>query len=341
MFSWWTRSVAAVVLLFVLAPLPGQTAHADDRVVYEGREGPGKGKHIVFVAGCWEYRPEEALPMLAKILAVRHGFKCTVVFPIDPKDGTINPNVDDNIPALKVLKTADMMVTEMMMLELPDEQMKHIADFVDTGKPIMGLRCSVLAFYFRKNKNSAYAKYRVDSKQWPGGFGQQVLGTTWQGHHGRHGHESTRGIIKQTHPEHPVLRGVKDIWGPTDVYRVNKLPSDAKVLVEARVLKGMKPDDKPNLDKPVMPMIWTREFTGSSGKKTRVVTSTIAAAPDFESEGLRRIVVNGCYWALGLENQIPKKANVDYIGEYHPSFFGRNRFKKGLKPEDLKLTESQ
>ncbi|HSB93012.1 MAG TPA: hypothetical protein VLC28_07850, partial [Flavitalea sp.] len=35
---------------------------------FEGAEGPGKGKHIVFVSGDEEYRSEEALPMLAQLL---------------------------------------------------------------------------------------------------------------------------------------------------------------------------------------------------------------------------------------------------------------------------------
>ena len=38
-------------------------------LVYEGTEGPGKGKHIVFLAGDHEYRSEESLPELARILA--------------------------------------------------------------------------------------------------------------------------------------------------------------------------------------------------------------------------------------------------------------------------------
>ena len=58
-------------------------AIAGDWVVYEGKKGPGKGKHIVFLSGDEEYRSEEALPQLAKILAVQHGFKCTVLFPIN------------------------------------------------------------------------------------------------------------------------------------------------------------------------------------------------------------------------------------------------------------------
>src|SRR5438128_5937052 len=79
-------------------------------VVYDGFDGPGKGKHIVLVSGDEEYRSEEALPQLGKILAKHHGFKCTVLFAIDPTDGTINPNRTDNIPGLEALQTADLMV---------------------------------------------------------------------------------------------------------------------------------------------------------------------------------------------------------------------------------------
>ena len=47
-------------------------------LVYEGTEGLGKGKHIVFIASDHEYRGEETCPAIARILAKRYGFKCTV-----------------------------------------------------------------------------------------------------------------------------------------------------------------------------------------------------------------------------------------------------------------------
>lgn len=310
-------------------------ASGADWVVYEGQDGPGKGKHIVFVASEWEYRSEEGFPMLAKILAVRHGFKCTVLFPVDPEDGTINPNCKWNIPGLENLATADMMVFFAMDLVLPDEQMKHIVDFANSGKPILGLRCSVLAFKYGKNKQSPYAKYGLESEQ--GGFGKIVLGETWRGHHGEHKVESARGLINGRFRQHPILRGVQDIWGPTDVYLINELPKDAEVLVYGMVLKGMKPDDPPNLTKPIMPLVWTRQYVGDTGKKSKIVCSTIASAIDFESEDLRRLLINSIYWGLDMEQQIQEKSNVEYVGEYQPSFFGADMFKKGLKPDDYRL----
>src|SRR5437867_9058370 len=129
---------------------------ADSWVVYDGFDGPGKGKHIVLVSGDEEYRSEETLPQLGKILAKHHGFKCTVLFAIDPKDGTINPNVS-NIPGLEALKTADLLVIFTRFRDLPDEQMKHIVEYVESGKPIIGLRTATHAFSIKGGKT--YAKY--------------------------------------------------------------------------------------------------------------------------------------------------------------------------------------
>ena len=335
------QRLAAVVVVAGWAGGPVALA-ASEGVVYEGREGPGGGKHIVFIAGDWEYRSEESLPMLARILAERHGFRCTVLFPINPQDGTIDPNIADNIPGLQSLKTADLMITLMMMLELPDEQMRHIADYVESGKPIIGIRCSTLAFKFEKNKASAFARFRTDSTEWPGGFGLQVLGETWRAHHGHHGRESTRGLITGRSRNHSILRGVEgDIWGPSDVYRIDRLPDDATVLAYGMVLSGMSPHDPPNIRKPIMPLIWTREYKTPSGKTSRILTSTIGAAEDFQSEDLRRILVNGVYWTLGMEAKIPEKANVEYVTSFKASPFGRDKFLRGIRPKDLSATPAQ
>src|SRR5262245_27186971 len=130
-------------------------------VVYEGSEGPGKGKHIVLVSGDEEYRSEEALPQLGKILAKHHGFKCTVLFAIDPKDGTINPNVS-NIPGLEALASADLMFIFTRFRDLPDEQMKHIVAYVKAGKPIVGIRTATHAFNIPDGKT--YSKYSYNYK---------------------------------------------------------------------------------------------------------------------------------------------------------------------------------
>jgi hypothetical protein len=332
------KYLAAWIMIVELAA--GIRAGAKDWVVYEGKEGPGRGKHIVFITGDEEYRSEEGMPMLAKVLAVRHGFKCTVLFSINPADGTIDPNNQTNIVGLDALQTADLVVMLLRFRELPDDQMKYFVDYLNSGKPILAIRTSTHAFQYTRNQQSRYAKFHWQSKDWPGGFGQQVLGDTWVSHHGNHGKESTRGVINEQFKDHPILRGVQEIWGPTDVYGIVHLPKDASVLVSGQVLEGMKPTDKPVAgpkNNPMMPLIWIRNYTGESGKSSRIICSTIGAAVDLESEGLRRLFVNATYWGLGLEDKITASAKVDYVGEFHPSFFAAGKFKRGVKPSDLEL----
>ncbi len=330
------KNFAVLWMLFALAS--GINSSAKDWVEYEGNKGPGQGKHIVFITGDEEYRSEEGMPMLAKILAKHHGFKCTVLFSINPKDGTIDPNNHTNCPGLNLLPTADMVVLFTRFREWPDDQMKYFADYFKSGKPIMGIRTATHAFAYDQNKNSAYGKFDWRSKDWPGGFGQQVLGETWVTHHGSHAKESTLGVVNPEFKNHPILKGVGQVWGPTDVYGVAHLPKDAHVLVFGEVLQGMKPTDPPvrgPKNDPMMPLIWIRDYKAESGPTSRIITSTIGAAPDLESEGLRRLFVNACYWGLGLESQIPEKANVDYVGDFHPAFFGFNKYVRGVKPSDL------
>jgi Trehalose utilisation len=328
------RTILALGLLLAAAA----SALAKDWVVNEGAKGPGLGKHIVFLSGDEEYRSEEGLPMLAKILAERHGFKCTVLFPLNPENGTIDPTIQTNIPGLAALDSADLCVMLLRFRELPDDAMKHFVDYLNRGGPIIGLRTSTHAFSYTRNKQSPYARFSYDDKEWAGGFGRQVLGDTWINHHGDHGKQSTRGVINEEFKSNPILRGVTDIWGPTDVYGVIHLPADATVLVRGEVLTGMKPTDPPlegPKNHPMMPLVWVRDYTGENGKTSKIVATTMGAAVDLENADLRRLLVNACYWATGLTDKIPEAANVDYVGEYKPSWFGFGKSKAGVIPADL------
>jgi type 1 glutamine amidotransferase len=102
----------------------------------------------------------------------------------------------------------------------------------------------------------------------------------------------------------------------------------------------MKPEDAPVAGKqnePMMPVAWTKTYSSSSGKTGRVFTTTMGSAQDIANEGLRRLLVNASFWALGMERQIPQRSNVDMVGPYHPLPFGFGGFKKGLKPSELEL----
>jgi hypothetical protein len=324
------------------------TARADDPwLTVKGGAGPGQGKRIVLVSGDEEYRSEELLPQLAKILAKEHGFDCTVLFAIDPATGEINPNEVHNIPGLEALRDAQLMIIQTRFRDLPDEQMKHIVDYLRVGKPVLGIRTATHAFKIKADKT--FGEFSFDSKTsgYEKGFGRQVLGETWVNHHGDHGKQSTRALVAPGMESNPILRGIKsgDIWVRTDVYGVNlPLPGDSKPLLLGQVLDGMLPDSKPvegAKNDPMMPVAWTKSYSlpvpsKVDGMIPRAFCTTMGSSQDLENEGFRRLLVNAAYWCLGMENKIPEKSAVDLVGEYHPSPFKASGYQKGLKPADLK-----
>ncbi len=176
--------VAAVFLLFPAVGL-AQNPHL---VVYQGDKGPGAGKHIVWLAGDHEYRGEESLPALARIMARHYGFKCSVFFTTDPKTGFIEPG-SSNISGLEALKTADLLVVFLRFQDFPDDQMQHIVDYLDRGGPVVGYRTSTHAFQI-KRPDAKFLKYTWNNgannpgADYAGGFGRQILGETWVSHYG-------------------------------------------------------------------------------------------------------------------------------------------------------------
>ena len=330
--------------LFLASLFISSVVFAQDEqwVTYKGSEGLGKGMNIVLIGGDEEYRSEEALPQLGKILAKHHGFNCTVLFAVDPKTGLITPTVNDNIPGLEALAKADLMIIATRFRKLPPDQMKHIDDYLKTGKPVIGMRTATHAFNFPKDH--PYARYgngyKGTEKEWTDGFGKLVLGEMWISHHGSHGKQSCRGVIVPNQRENPIVKGIKDgdIWGPTDVYGV-RLPfsTDYQAVVFGQVLEGMKFDDKPvngKVNEPMMPIAWTKTYKIPEGKIGRVFTTTMGASQDLENEGVRRLLVNATFWCLDMESKIPEKAKVDIVGKFEPTKFSFNGHKKGLKPKD-------
>jgi type 1 glutamine amidotransferase len=327
-----------VLSLFTLAgPAFSATQAQDPWVVYPGGEGPGKGKHIVFVTGEESYRSEESMPLMARILSRHHGFKCTVLFAIDRTDGTINPLQKDNIPGLEALESADLLIAFLRWRELPDDQMKRIIDYTESGRPILGVRNATHPFQYKLHPDSPYAKYDWKSKDPEGGWGRAVLGETWVSHYGKNLVESTRCDPAEGLADHPLLKGIqKGFWLPDDVYGIGTLQGDSKPLLMGQPLVGWKAEDKPHPDKKPMAIAWTKSYTGSRGKAARVFTTTMGHGDAFKVEDFRRLVANAAYWCIGMEDRIDAKGKMDLVGTYDPGPVGAKGLKKGIKPADLK-----
>ena len=305
-------------------------------LTFEGGEGPGKGKHIVLVTAEQEYRSEQSLPMLAGILSKHHGFHCTVLFGTN-EQGLVDPITDvypkkgeealfkgHNIQGLEHLEKADLLILQTRLLTLPDDQKKHIVNYLDSGKPIIALRTANHGF-------NGSIGYKIDGNDINIG---KILGGAFMSHHGNWSRDSTRGDIVPEMKDHPILTGVKDIWGTSDVYRTYKegegLPEDCTALVLGQPLIGRERGGADNPEKIPLPVVWFKNWKTSEGKLARVLHSTMGSAEDMECPGLRRLVINGVYWGLAMEKQISATSSVEYTGEYKPLSSGFNYEKIGV-----------
>jgi translation initiation factor 1 (eIF-1/SUI1) len=373
------KSTMAIIglFLFIGCNTPKEKKNEEPKKIVENIEwnsfqGKTNGKNIVLISGDEEYRSEEGLTQLAKILAERHGFNCTVHYSQDPNNiGVIDANFHGNIPGLEQLKNADLMIILTRFRALSDKQMTYINDYLMAGKPVIGLRTSTHAFQFN-TKDSIPSKwmhysnsFKDESSVWNGGFGRLVLGEKWISHHGHHKHQSTLGIVDENAENHPITSSINsgDLWGPTDVYGVRlPLPDDSQPIILGQVTNrkgdydendpfyGMKSTDDEkaltnpqqkkieNINDPMMPVAWIKSYQLPGGKTGKSFTSTIASSTDLMSEGVRRLIVNASYWTMGLE--VPEKADVTLVGDYQPTAYGFKKdeywLKRNLKVIDLK-----
>jgi hypothetical protein len=97
-----------------------------------------------------------------------------VIYPIG-KDGTIDPGATERVAGLEILDSADLVICMLRFRRWPDDQMAHFVRYVESGRPIIGIRTSTHAFQYPADSPSPYRRYSFDSKEWEGGFGRQII----------------------------------------------------------------------------------------------------------------------------------------------------------------------
>jgi hypothetical protein len=331
-----------LLVAVVLGPLAAHAAPATS-ITYPAGSGPGQGRHLVFLTGDEEYRGEEGLPMLAKLLSQRHGFTCTVLFALDP-DGTINPDNNTSLGSPELLDRADGIVMALRFRQWPDAAMRHFAAAVARGVPIIALRTSTHAFRFPAGHPGSFRHFND--------FGRNVLGENWVSHWGANRRGATRGIIEPGAETDPILRGVTDIFGDSGVYEAHPV-AGSRILVRGQVLAGMSPTDRPDttqrkvrkadnqeqgINDPMMPVAWTRLHDNPGGPANRVFCTTMGAATDLVNEGFRRMVVNAVLWGFSLP--IPERTDVRFVDPYAPTPYAFKGYRRGLTPADHALGQA-
>jgi len=302
----------------------------------EGKNGPGLGKLVVLVSGDEEYRTEESMPMLAKILAEKHGFSCKVLFSWDESGTYIDPDNHQGVRGWHYLDDADLMIIGTRFRNPSLEDTKHITQFLNASKPVIGIRTSTHAFKWLNDRTFGG---KITFKD----FGPKILGEGWVNHHGKHKYEGARGVIESANANHPILNGVEDVFGPTDVYGIRALTSRDTILLRGEVTENLEPDSKPVASKndPMQPLAWLHPYTSPSGNYGTAFCTTMGGSVDLVSEDLRRLIINATYHLNGLE--VPSEVDVAYVDPFYPSFYGFLKDKKDywknkdMQPADFGL----
>lgn len=315
----------------------GLAQAAEDRLHLPPKHGTANGKKIVLVSGDEEYRTEETMPMLGKILSQKYGFDCVVLFAINPEGGYIDPNFQKNIPGTEELDSADLMIIGTRFRQLPDEQIANFAEYLNAGKPVIGIRTATHAFR---------GEAKTGDFRWSE-FGLKILGEKWVNHHGKHKVEGTRSVPVTSNGSHEIMRGVGEIFATTDVYGIANLDSYAVTLfLRGEVTESLDPASKAVAGKkndPMMPLAWLREYVAPDGKtKGRAFCTTLGASVDFADEDLRRLIVNASLFLSG--QKVPAKGDVGPVDPFGPSFYsglkGDHYKKLNRKPADYALGKS-
>lgn len=306
----------ALLVVILTVATSSQMGMASDRLEIKAPHASESTKHIVLVAGDEEYRTEESMPMLAKILSQHHDFNCTVLFSFGPDDASyIDPNNQKGLRGLETLHDADLMLIGTRFRQPSSEQARHITAFLNAGKPVVGIRTATHAF----NGTGAFGDISY------GEFGRKVLGEQWVSHHGRHKREGARGVIEEANAGHPILSGVNDVFAPSDVYGVTHLTDADLILLRGAITETLDPkspilknDDR---NSPMHPFAWLHEYTTPDGKGTgQSFCTTGGASVDLVNEDLRRLIVNAVIHLTG--GDVPESANVDLVDPFYPSFYG-------------------
>lgn len=320
--------LAGVFLCGSVAFLGSSAAAADsDRLVF-----PAKGdevSRVVLVAGDEEYRTEESMPMLGKILSQKHGFHCTVLFAFSKDGSYIDPNNQEGVRGFDSLDDADLMIIGTRFRKPSEDQAKHITKFLDAGKPVIGIRTSTHAF---NGKGTFGGKINY------GEFGRKILGEQWVSHHGGHKREGCRSVAEKENADHEILNSVDEIFAFSDVYGVIHLTEDDTILLRAAVTKTLDPSS-PNVEgkknDPMQPFVWLHHYVSPSGAKGKSLCTTGGASVDFLDEDLRRVIVNASYSLTGRD--VPEKADVEFVDPFKPSFYGFIREKDYFKNLNMQI----
>lgn len=219
---------------------------------------------IVFVAGEFEYHSKETFPAYARQLAAEYNVNTIVLErPDDEKAQTI--------PNLEKIQSADLVVIMIRRMVLPEDQLNQFKKYLNSGKPLIGLRTASHSFENWKE------------------FDAQVLGGNYQNHHPNQ-FKTTVSVIPEA-KDNPILRGVTGFVSDGSLYKNTPLRPNTVPLLRGTIEA-----------QPAEPVAWTHMYHGG-----RIFYSSLGHPNDFKQESFQHLLHNAIEW--GLNQPIEKRAS--------------------------------
>lgn len=216
--------------------------------------GCSKPLKVHMLSGSNEYRSNESLTKWAERLEGRYRVECSL---------TLSGDKAKSVDGLGALEEADVLVVFCRRWELEGVQEQVIVDWVESGKPIIGIRTASHAFEFYKE------------------FDSEILGGDYSGH--GPAEDEVRIQIMDGMSKDPLLEGVRSWARPGKVYRNPEIAVDCEVLLEAESLLERQP------------VAWRRQFG-----QQRVFYTSLGLPEDFQSEQFLSVLERALLWVSGV-----------------------------------------
>jgi nicotinamidase-related amidase/type 1 glutamine amidotransferase len=226
---------------------------------------------IAFLSAESEYNSNMTLADFAHELLLTKGVNCEFALG-KPVEGVKEIH---NIENLQILHDADLAVFFIRRRGLPPEEMALIKDYVNRGKPVLGIRTASHSFAPEIPKGKP-ADFLSGLDKWPE-FDKEILGGNYKGHFSNQ--TITTINVVPGMESHPLLKGVSlDNFTSSDgIYRNQNMQSSrAQVLLYGSIA-----------NQPSQPMLWINH----TGKNTVIYTS-MGSVRDWQNENFRQIMKN-------------------------------------------------
>ncbi len=230
-----------------------------------GADQPKRPSRVVLISGEYEYASSNSLPAFKQLLETNYHLQCVY----------LQRTTGDDIPGLEALENADLAIVFIRRMTLAEEQLERVKKFVNSGKPLIGLRTASHAF--------------ENWKEWD----HELLGGNYHMHHGNA--LTATAHVNATNASHPILKGVaREFETAGSLYKTSPLATNTTLLMLGTV-EGQPPE----------PMAWTHDYHGS-----RVFYTSLGHPKDFENPSFRNLLVNAVFWCLGTTTQSVLRTSI-------------------------------